>query len=72
VRRGGEFLDLFADMQAPGYVRFRVDGKLVEADELPELKKNRKARHRCPVCSYSLSALEPRLRARHASADLLR
>ncbi len=40
--RRGEFLDLFADMQAQGYVRFRVDGKLVEADELPELKKTEK------------------------------
>ena len=38
----GEFLDLFADMQAQGYVRFRVDGKLLEADELPELKKTEK------------------------------
>jgi excinuclease ABC subunit A len=23
----GEFTDVFADMQAQGYVRFRVDGK---------------------------------------------
>ncbi|MEY3123705.1 MAG: excinuclease subunit, partial [Pseudomonadota bacterium] len=116
----GEFLDLFADMQAQGYVRFRVDGKLVEADELPELKKTEKhdidvvidrikvrpdlkqrlaesfeaalrlahgraicyeidsysrnedgleshkehlfnAKFACPVCSYSISELEPRL-----------
>ena len=40
--RKGEFVELFADMQARGYVRFRVDGKIVEATELPELKKNEK------------------------------
>ncbi len=40
--RKGEFADLFADMQAQGYVRFRVDGKTVEATELPRLKKSEK------------------------------
>ncbi|MEO5697700.1 MAG: excinuclease ABC subunit UvrA, partial [Burkholderiaceae bacterium] len=40
--RKGEFVDLFADMQAQGYVRFRVDGKTVEATELPKLKKSEK------------------------------
>ena len=40
--RKGEFTELFADMQARGYVRFRVDGQIVEASELPELKKNEK------------------------------
>jgi excinuclease ABC subunit A len=38
----GEFLDVFEDMQARGYVRFRVDGELVEFDQLPKLKKNEK------------------------------
>ncbi len=38
----GEFGELFAQMQAQGYVRFRVDGKIVEASELPVLKKNDK------------------------------
>ncbi|HMS26561.1 MAG TPA: excinuclease ABC subunit UvrA [Burkholderiaceae bacterium] len=38
----GEFLDVFAAMQAQGYVRFRVDGRLFEYDELPKLKKNEK------------------------------
>ncbi len=38
----GEFVDLFAQMQAKGYVRFRVDGVVVDADALPELKKNEK------------------------------
>ncbi|MBK7051200.1 MAG: excinuclease ABC subunit UvrA [Rhodoferax sp.] len=38
----GEFADVFADMQAQGYVRFRVDGQLYEVDELPQLKKTEK------------------------------
>ncbi len=38
----GEFVDLFAQMQAKGYVRFRVDGVVVDADALPELKKTEK------------------------------
>ncbi len=108
--RKGEFEDLFADMQARGYVRFRVGGQVVEAEALPTLKKNDKhdidvvidrlktkpemkqrlaesfeaslriadgraialemdtgrehlfsSRFGCPVCSYSLSELEPRL-----------
>jgi excinuclease ABC subunit A len=108
--RKGEFVELFQDMQAQGYVRFRVDGQVVEASELPTLKKTEKhdidvvidrlkvrpdAQQRlaesfeaalriaqgraiawemdgtgehlysnkfaCPICSYSLSELEPRL-----------
>jgi excinuclease ABC subunit A len=104
--RKGEFLELFADMQAQGYVRFRVDGKIVEASDLPALKhdidividrlKTRddarqrlaesfeaalriadgralalemdsgaehlySAKFACPICSYSLPELEPRL-----------
>jgi excinuclease ABC subunit A len=108
--RKGEFAELFADMQAQGYVRFRVDGAVVEADALPKLKKTEKhdidvvidrirvqeglqqrlaesfeaalrvadgraialeldggrehlfsSKFGCPVCSYSLPELEPRL-----------
>jgi excinuclease ABC subunit A len=113
--RKGEFTELFEDMQARGYVRFRVggDGKpgeVVEAEALPKLKKNEKhdidvvidrlktradmkqrlaesfeaslriaegraialemdsgvehlfsSKFGCPVCSYSLPELEPRL-----------
>ena len=108
--RKGEFADLFADMQAQGYVRFRVDGAVVEAADLPKLKKAEKhdidvvidriklrdglqqrlaesfeaalriadgralalemdsgkehlfsSKFGCPVCSYSLPELEPRL-----------
>jgi len=40
--RKGEFAELFADMQAQGYVRFRVDGTAYESADLPRLKKNEK------------------------------
>jgi excinuclease ABC subunit A len=40
--RKGEFVDVFEQMQAQGYVRFRVDGKAYEFDELPRLKKTEK------------------------------
>jgi excinuclease ABC subunit A len=108
--RKGEFVELFADMQAQGYVRFRVDGKACEAADVPKLKKAEKhdidvvidrikvqpglqqrlaesfeaalriadgraialemdggrehlfsSKFACPVCSYSLAELEPRL-----------
>ncbi|MGC1172549.1 excinuclease ABC subunit UvrA [Polaromonas sp.] len=108
--RKGEFLDVFGEMQAHGYVRFRVDGTAYEFDDLPKLKKAEKhnidvvidrlkvrpdmqqrlaesfeaalrladgkalamemdsgkehlfsAKFSCPVCSYSLSEMEPRL-----------
>ena len=123
--RKGEFAEVFAQMQAQGYVRFRVDGATYEFEDLPTLKKTEKhnidvvidrvkvrpasdaeayaqvrqrlaesfeaalrlgaaagvdgggrvlalemdtgvehlfnARFACPVCSYSLSELEPRL-----------
>ncbi|MCA0213463.1 MAG: excinuclease ABC subunit UvrA [Proteobacteria bacterium] len=108
--RKGEFVDVFEQMQAQGYIRFRVDGKAYEFDELPRLKKTEKhnidvvidrlkvradmtqrlaesfeaalrladgraialemdgdkehlfnAKFACPVCSYSISELEPRL-----------
>ncbi len=108
--RKGEFADVFAEMQAQGYVRFRVDDVSYEFDDLPKLKKTEKhnidvvidrvkvrpdmqqrlaesfeaalrladskaialemdtgkehlfsAKFSCPVCSYSLSEMEPRL-----------
>ena len=40
--RKGEFEDVFAAMQAQGYVRFRVNGEPYEFDQLPRLKKNEK------------------------------
>ncbi len=38
----GEFSEVFEDMQAQGYVRFRVDGVACNFDELPQLKKTEK------------------------------
>ncbi len=38
----GEFADVFADMQAQGYVRFRVNGQACEVEQLPTLKKTEK------------------------------
>ena len=38
----GEFLEVFADMQAQGYVRFRVNGQAHEVENLPPLKKTEK------------------------------
>jgi excinuclease ABC subunit A len=38
----GEFTELFNDMQAQGYVRFRIGGEVVEAERLPALKKTEK------------------------------
>ncbi|MGP1629021.1 MAG: excinuclease ABC subunit UvrA [Giesbergeria sp.] len=38
----GEFTELFAQMQALGYVRFRIDGQVLEAENLPQLKKTEK------------------------------
>ena len=40
--RKGEFHDVFTDMQARGYVRFRVNGQAYEFDQLPKLKKTEK------------------------------
>jgi len=37
--RKGEFTDVFMQMQAQGFVRFRVDGKVVELADLPTLVK---------------------------------
>ncbi|WP_418514853.1 excinuclease ABC subunit UvrA [Delftia sp. PS-11] len=112
--RKGEFTELFAQLQAQGYVRFRIDGNIHEAHALPALEKNERhdidvvidrlkvrpdaqqrlaesfeaalraggaeaggrvialemdsgrehlfsARFACPLCSYSLPELEPRL-----------
>ena len=35
----GEFVELFEQMQAQGYVRFRVDGQVLAVEDLPQLKK---------------------------------
>ena len=38
----GEFTELFAQMQARGYVRFRIDGVVYAHEDLPSLKKTEK------------------------------
>jgi len=113
-QKKGEFTELLAQMQAMGYVRFRIDGQTYDAEGLPALKKTEKhdidvvidrlkvrpdarqrlaesieavlrvgdaegagrvlalemdsghehlwsSRFACPVCSYALAELEPRL-----------
>jgi len=40
--RKGEQLDLFDSLKAQGFVRLRVDGKVVEMDALPQLAKTTK------------------------------
>ncbi|RYZ11377.1 MAG: excinuclease ABC subunit A [Comamonadaceae bacterium] len=51
----GEFVELFAEMQAQGYVRFRVDGQTYEYNDLPKLKKTEK---------HDIDVVIDRLRAR--------
>ena len=38
--RKGEFIDFFADLQAQGFARVRIDGKVYQLDEVPKLEKN--------------------------------
>ena len=61
--RKGEFVELFADLQAQGYVRFRVDGATVEAPEIPALKKAEK---------HDIDVVIDRIKLRHDAADQLR
>jgi len=53
----GEFLDVFADMQAQGYVRFRINGIACEFDQLPSLKKTEK---------HDIDVVIDRIKVRHA------
>ena len=65
--RKGEFLELFAELQAQGYVRFRVDGVAHEFDDLPKLKKTEK--HNIDVV---IDRLKVRSDAEPAARDQLR
>ena len=38
--RKGSYTEMFADLQTRGYVRFRVDGQVYDAESLPALEKN--------------------------------
>jgi len=40
--RKGEFAEVFLQMQAQGFVRFRIDGQVVEMADLPALEKKEK------------------------------
>ena len=40
--RKGEFTEVFSQMQAQGYVRFRIGGEVVEHENLPKLRKAEK------------------------------
>ena len=40
--RKGEFAEVFTQMQAQGFVRFRIDGQVVELADLPTLEKKEK------------------------------
>lgn len=51
----GEFVELFTEMQAQGYIRFRVDGQTYEYNDLPKLKKTEK---------HDIDVVIDRLRAR--------
>ncbi len=57
----GEFVDVFADMQAQGYVRFRIDGEAFDAEDLPALKKTEK---------HDIDVVIDRIKVRHAPAPL--
>ncbi|MFN5048697.1 excinuclease ABC subunit UvrA [Roseateles sp.] len=61
--RKGEFVELFQDLQAQGYVRFRVDGITVEAPDIPVLKKAEK---------HDIDVVVDRIKLRHEGADQLR
>src|SRR5574337_968737 len=56
--RKGEFAELLAELQAKGYVRFRIDGAVHAYDELPLLKKTER---------HAIDAVVDRLRV-HAEA----
>ncbi|MBV8248036.1 MAG: excinuclease ABC subunit UvrA, partial [Comamonas sp.] len=52
----GEFAELFVQLQAQGYVRFRVDGQIYDAQSLPQLEKNE--RHNIDVVIDRLKVRE--------------
>jgi excinuclease ABC subunit A len=53
--RKGQFAELFNDLRARGFVRFRVDGAVLDADSLPELARSE---------SHSIDVVVDRLRVK--------
>jgi excinuclease ABC subunit A len=62
VDRKGEHAQLFADLATQGYVRVRVDGRVVELDQVPTLDGRRK---------HTIEAVIDRFRVRADSAQRL-
>ena len=58
----GEFGELFEQMQAQGFVRFRIDGRIAQAPDLPLLKKAEK---------HDIDVVVDRLKARPDAAARL-
>ena len=56
--RKGEFEKVFEQMQALGYVRFRINGETFEVEDLPTLKKTEK---------HDIDVVVDRLKIRHES-----
>jgi len=63
--RKGQFAELLADLRTRGFVRFRIDGAIVDADALPELARNEV--HRIDVVVDRLR-IKPAARARLAES----
>ncbi len=63
--RKGQFAELFDELRARGFVRFRVDGTVVDADRLPELA--RAESHRIEVVVDRLR-VKPPMRTRLAES----
>jgi excinuclease ABC subunit A len=59
--RKGEFAEVFADLQAQGYVRFRINGEVFEFDNLPALKKTEK---------HDIDVVIDRVKVRHEGLEL--
>jgi len=67
-QKKGEFHDVFEQLQAQGYVRFRVDGQVCNFDELPVLRKTDK--HDIDVVIDRIKVRAPV--AEHAETENLR
>jgi excinuclease UvrABC ATPase subunit len=57
----GEFLELFAEMQAQGFVRFRINGNAYEFDDLPALKKTEQHVHQLRDAGNTIVVIEHNL-----------